>query len=174
MTNPATTTLVAEMVALMPRLRHYARALLHDRSAIDDAVQDALLRGIANQHQFQPGTDLRAWLFTIMHNQVVSSFRRNANRNRLFAAAKPEPTSCQARQDDWLELSQVHAMVLQLRSPQRELLLASIAGSNYEELAIAFEIPVGTVRSRLNRARGTLKKRIAMAAPQIVPEPLLQ
>jgi RNA polymerase sigma-70 factor, ECF subfamily len=150
--------------AQIPRLRRYARALVHDTSGADDLVQDTLVRALAKQHRWQAGTNLRAWLFTLMHNQFINNVR-GSNRGSAMVdvdevsstlVAITDPTSsCQLRE---LELA-----LARLPMEQREvLLLVGLEGVRYDEAAEILGIPIGTVRSRLFRGRETLRKLLGM------------
>ena len=142
----------AEFVALIPRLRRYARALVGDRSSADDLVQDTLERAWARLHLWQRGTDLRAWLFTVMHNV-------HANRARAFRAhsefdeGAPE-AGFKPAEDGLLELRDLERALAALPVEQREvLLLVALEEMSYAETASTLGIPSGTVMSRLSRAR---------------------
>lgn len=153
----------AEFVALIPRLRRYARALVGDRSSADDLVQDTLERAWARLHLWQRGTDLRAWLFTVMHNV-------HANRARAFRAHSefdedaPE-TGFEPAENGLLELRDLERALAALPVEQREvLLLVALEDLSYAETASTLGIPSGTVMSRLSRARERL--RVLMYGPQ--------
>ncbi len=149
--------------AEIPRLRRYARALCRDVAAADDLVQDCLTRALAKLHLWQEGTDLRAWLFTILHNQHVNRIRRAV---REGAAVEPfnrsEPLLTQApRQDRRLELRDLDSALAQLPEEQRSvILLVGLEGMRYEDVAEVLDVPVGTVRSRLSRGRDALRRLI--------------
>ncbi|GIL38903.1 RNA polymerase sigma factor [Roseiterribacter gracilis] len=161
MTDTPNSHLMAEIVELIPRLRRYARVLVRDADRADEFVQEALVRAVARIDQFQPGTDLRAWLFTILHNLVVSSFRRDKHRALLAERQGPPNNATMPRQEDWAALRQVETAIQRLDPRYRDLLfLATITGASYEELARELSIPIGTVRSRLNRARSHLKRQL--------------
>lgn len=153
----------AEFVALIPRLRRYARALVGDRSGADDLVQDTLERAWARLHLWQRGTDLRAWLFTVMHNV-------HANRARAFRAHSefdedaPE-AGFKPAEDGLLELRDLERALAALPVEQREvLLLVALEEMSYAETASTLGIPSGTVMSRLSRARERL--RVLIHGPQ--------
>ena len=149
--------LIAEQI---PRLRRYAWALVRDASRADDLVQDTLARAIAKAHLWQPGTNLLAWLFTLMHNQNVNTVRRALREGTtidveqcsatLIATTDPEG-SCKLRELD--------RAISRLPKEQRQvLLLVGLEGIAYDDAASILRIPVGTVRSRLSRARDTLRR----------------
>jgi RNA polymerase sigma-70 factor, ECF subfamily len=144
----------------IPRLRRYARALLRDTNRADDLVQDTLLRGLAKQHLWQPGTNLRAWLFTLMHNQHVNDVRQSTKQGTTvdlddvsaFLVATTDPSAS-------LQLRELQDAMARLPEEQREVvLLIGLEGLRYDEAAAILNVPIGTVRSRLSRARDSLRK----------------
>jgi RNA polymerase sigma-70 factor, ECF subfamily len=142
--------------AEIPRLRRYARALLRDQDRADDLVQDTLVRGLDKVHLFRSG-DLRAWLFTIMHNQYVNSVRRAVRQGETIVVEKVQLAS-PAPQLPNLELRELESAIARLSAEQREtLLLVTLEGLKYEEVAQISDVPIGTVRSRLSRAREELR-----------------
>lgn len=159
-TVPQTDLLVAEM----PYLRRYARALTRNIAAADDLVQDALLRGIANFGQFQPGTNLRGWLLTIVHHCFIDETRK-ASRARLGAKEAEERMSGFYTRPDQianLELRDLQAALETLPDEQRTtLILVALEDMSYEEAAAVTGVPVGTIRSRLSRARHSLMTKIS-------------
>lgn len=152
----------------IPRLRRYARALLGDRYAADDLVQDTLERGWNKFHLWRPGTDLRAWLFTIMHNVFVNQVR--SKRSDIEKTMEELPVvAVRATQSDSLEIADVERALRALPDEQREvLLLVAIEEMTYDEASRALAIPIGTVMSRLSRARERMRRLIA-GAQQAVP-----
>jgi RNA polymerase sigma-70 factor (ECF subfamily) len=145
-----------DIVELIPRLRRYARALAGERSAADDLVQDTLERAWSKLHLYRRGTDLRAWLFTVMHNVYVNQ-RRAARPSVELDEEMPELAQ-PARETDTLVLRDLDAAIRRLPPDQREvLLLVALEDMSYGEAARALEIPIGTVMSRLARAREKLR-----------------
>ncbi|HEV2546091.1 MAG TPA: sigma-70 family RNA polymerase sigma factor [Stellaceae bacterium] len=143
--------------AEIPRLRRYARALLRDAERADDLVQDTLVRGLDKVHLFRSG-DLRAWLFTIMHNQYVNTVRRAVRQREVIVVEKVTLAS-PASQLPNLELRDIENAIARLSAEQREtLLLVTLEGLKYEQVAQICDVPIGTVRSRLNRAREELRR----------------
>ena len=152
------------IVELIPRLRRYARALAGDRNAADDLVQDTLERAWSKLHLYRRGTDLRAWLFTVMHNVYVNQ-RRAARPTAPLDEEMPE-LSQPARESDNLVLRDLDAAIRRLPPDQREvLLLVALEDMSYSEAAGALEIPIGTVMSRLARAREKLRAMLAGLPP---------
>jgi len=146
--------------AQIPRLRRYARALMRDASRADDLVQDTIVRALAKQHLWQPDSNLRAWLFTLMHNQHVNNVRRFAREGAavdvddvaadLVAVSDPMASR---------ELSELNIAIARLPEEQRQvLLLIGLEGIRYDEAAAVLDVPIGTVRSRLSRAREALRR----------------
>jgi RNA polymerase sigma-70 factor, ECF subfamily len=148
----------------IPRLRRYARALTRDTVRADDLVQETLLRAFRKEHLWEPGTDLRAWLFTIMHNQYVNEVRR-ATRDAAsldvqdcstFLVANSDPSASR-------QLQELEQALLQLPEGQRlVILLVGLEGMSYEDVANILQIPIGTVRSRLSRGREVLRELMGM------------
>jgi RNA polymerase sigma-70 factor, ECF subfamily len=144
--------------AEIPRLRRYARALLRSRDRADDLVQDTLLRALEKLHLYQPGTNLRAWLFTVMHNLYVNSHRRAARQGRTIPVEKVQ-LSTPASQVSGLELRDLERVIAALPEDQRTtLLLIGLEGMRYEDVAQICDVPIGTVRSRISRAREALRQ----------------
>ena len=152
------------IVELIPRLRRYARALAGDRSAADDLVQDTLERAWSKFHLYRRGTDLRAWLFTVMHNVYVNQLR-SAKVGAVLDEEMPE-LARPAREIDGLVLRDLDAAIRRLPPEQREvLLLVALEDMSYDAAAQALGIPIGTVMSRLARAREKLRAMLAGLPP---------
>jgi RNA polymerase sigma-70 factor, ECF subfamily len=146
--------------AEIPRLRRYARALTRDAAATDDLVQDCLARALGKLHLWQEGTDLRAWLFTILHNQFVNQVRRAIREGAPVGLSETEPLLTQApHQGKRLELRDLERAIGKLPEEQRSvILLVGLEGMRYEEVAEILDVPIGTVRSRLSRGREVLRR----------------
>jgi RNA polymerase sigma-70 factor (ECF subfamily) len=144
----------------IPRLRRYARALTRDENSADDLVQDCLLRGISKIHLWQEGSDLRAWLFTILHNQYVNQVRRGVREGVAVSVSDTEPTlTCAPNQGAKLELRDLRRAMALLPDEQRQvILLVGLEGLRYEAVAEIIGVPIGTVRSRLSRGREALRR----------------
>ena len=144
------------LVELIPRLRRYARALVGDRATADDLVQDTLERAWAKLHLYRRGTDLRAWLFTVMHNVHVNRVRAARATDQL-EEDMPELAQ-RASQGDALLVRDLDRAISRLPDEQRAvLLLVTLEEMSYEEVARTLGIPIGTVMSRLSRARDKLR-----------------
>ena len=143
----------------IPRLRRYARALTRDVSRADDLVQSCLLRAVAKQHLWEPGTDLRAWLFTILHNQNVNDVRRSMREGAAVPVEDVAPVlTAPSNVEASLQLRDLDRAITILPGEQRQvILLVGLEQMGYEEVAKILGIPVGTVRSRLSRGRASLR-----------------
>jgi RNA polymerase sigma-70 factor, ECF subfamily len=155
----------------LPRLRRYARSLTQDVVRADDLVQSCLVRALAKEHLWQPGTDLRAWLFTILHNQHVNEVRRMVREGVVVSVEDVTPNLAAApAAGAALELRDLEQAIATLPREQREvILLAGREGKRYEEIAATLGVPVGTVRSRLSRARARLRELIGIDEPAPAP-----
>jgi RNA polymerase sigma-70 factor (ECF subfamily) len=150
----------AQVVAYIPRLRRYARALVGERAAADDLVQDTLERALNKLHLWKRGTDLRAWLFTVMHNVHVNQVRSRREYATLEGDALELPV--RATQEIGLEARDLERMLARLPVEQREVLLLVVLDEmSYEEAAGTLGVPIGTVMSRLARAREKLRAMLA-------------
>jgi RNA polymerase sigma-70 factor (ECF subfamily) len=150
--------LVSQIEVLIPSLRRYARAMVRDPVAADDLVQDSLAQALGKIHLWEDGTDLRAWLFTILHNRHIS-LARQAARRRVVELKRLKPSSeLLPNQIARLELRDLERAIARLPEEQRSLiLLVGLEGMSYEEAASVVDLPVGTVRSRVSRGRETLR-----------------
>jgi RNA polymerase sigma-70 factor (ECF subfamily) len=149
----------------IPRLRRYARALAGDQHAADDLVQDTLERAINKRHLWRPGSDLRAWLFAIMHNVFVNQLRsRQAHpEDALDDDALPAVAPSDGAR---LEIRDLQTALAMLSPEQREIvLLVGLEQLTYAEVSHALGIPIGTVMSRLFRGRERLRLLLTGAQP---------
>lgn len=157
--------------AELPGLRRYARALQGSTGAADDLVQDSVERALSRLHLFRDGTNMRAWLFTILHNVHANAMRRQ-NRaidsqstdsgNGVEGASPPS-------QGDGLEIRDLARALADLGDDQRQVvLLVGLEGMSYREVAEVLAIPVGTVMSRLARGRERLRKLMGGDDPRIL------
>jgi RNA polymerase sigma-70 factor (ECF subfamily) len=154
-----------DLLAALPRLRRYARVLTGDAHRADDLVQDTLARAWEKRQLWREGSDLRAWLFTIMHNVHVNQFasrRREQAESSLDADDGPVAgweIPVRATQSDRIELGELVQQIGRLPAEQREvLILAAVEELRYEDIAVVQGVPIGTVMSRLNRAREKLRR----------------
>jgi RNA polymerase sigma-70 factor (ECF subfamily) len=149
--------------AQIPRLRRYARALTRDVSRADDLVQSCLARAVAKQHLWQYGTDLRAWLFTILHNEHVNDVRRSVRQGSYVTLEEAPELTVQSNAIPTLQLRDLEAALGRLPPEQRQvILLIGLEGMRYDEVAVIMGVPIGTVRSRLSRGRDQLRRLMGM------------
>jgi RNA polymerase sigma-70 factor (ECF subfamily) len=160
-----------QIVEHIPRLRRYARALMRgDSLSADDLVQDCLERALSRLHSWKRGSDLRAWLFTIMHNVYVNQVRRSVNGPQFVELPEQEPAAqTSAHAESAVNLDNLERSLNWLPPDQREILmLVTVEGLRYKEVAAILDIPEGTVMSRLSRARQQLRTLLAQGhAPSI-------
>lgn len=159
--------MLVQVEPLIPALRRYARALVRERAAADDLVQDCLERAVSRWHQRRDGS-VRAWLFTILHNLAITQFRQAAARGRhmpIDEAGEQELVSA-AAQDQRLIYHDVLSKLAKLPEEQRAvLLLVAVEDLSYADAADVLNVPVGTVMSRLSRAREKLQQEMDGVAP---------
>ena len=156
---PAAFNFKREMLAVLPSLRAFAVSLARRHDKADDLVQETVMKAWGKQESFQPGTSMRAWLFTILRNEFYSQMRRKGRElpdpDGVFAgnlAAHPE-------QYGKLDLADFKSALDQLPDDQREaIVLIGASGFSYEEAAEIAGVAVGTIKSRVNRARGKLQE----------------
>lgn len=149
-----------QVLPLIPRLRRYARALTGDAAAADDLVQDTLERALIKQALWREGSDLRAWLFTVMHNVFINQVRgAAANRTVPLDEALAQSQIAAARTGDRLDIRDLDAALQALPEDQRSVvLLVGLEQLSYEDAARVLDIPAGTVMSRLSRGRERLRR----------------
>ncbi len=158
-TRAETNTVYNNIESILPDLRRYARVLAGVGGA-DDLVQDAVVRALAKSHLFHEGTNLRAWVFTIMRNLFISGTRRN---RREGPVVDPDDSgvalSIAACQEDSVMLAEVARILPDLPEGQRRAIeLVAVDGLAYEDAAAVMGLNVGTVRSRLSRGRDALRR----------------
>ena len=143
----------------IPFLRRTVRRWHRDKADADDLVQDTLVQALANAHLWQPGTDLRAWLYTIMRNRFLAGVNKAArSASALKEIAEPAPTSTAHASELRLLLRDLGAALRRLSSNQRSaVLLIGVEGKSYAEAAQSMGTSVGAVRSHLSRGRDRLK-----------------
>jgi len=152
-----------QLIAEIPSLRRYARALTGSADAADDLVQDCLERACSRWHLWQRDRALRPWLFTMMRNLFISGLRSRARRPRDVPVEQGEHKLVQpANQPDRMALRDLARALPELPAEQREVvLLIGLEGFTYAEVAAMTEVPVGTVMSRLSRGRERLRRLMA-------------
>lgn len=165
-------TFSKDLTALIPQMRAFARGLCRDMTAAEDLAQDGLLRAWTAQASYRPGTNLKAWVFTIMRNQFYSE-RRVAWRNVALDQQMAEETLVAiSNPSATLELDELRRAMLLLPDEQREaVILVGAAGCSYEEASVMCDCPVGTVKSRASRGRRQLGR---ILAGVVVPKDALR
>ena len=147
-----------QLKTILPRLRIYALSLTRDRDAADDLVHDTVIKALTGRNSFQPGTNLAAWLFRIQRNEFISGLRRRRPTVPVDTAIA-ESLSHPPHQDSGLVMREFMTAFGKLAAAQREaLLLAVLEGLPYETIAEHTGVSVGTVKSRISRARDTLER----------------
>lgn len=155
------------LVELMPALRAFARSFHRDLSDADDLVQETLTKAIAKSSQFRPGTNLKSWLFTIMRNSFYNTIRVTSRERPGLLRCVEDERSEPSGQEWSLRASEMQRMIHRLPADQREaLILIAVLGVSYEEAAEVASVPVGTIKSRLNRARHGLLVLLEADSPQ--------
>jgi RNA polymerase sigma factor (sigma-70 family) len=155
---------VAEQIEThIPALKRYACALAHNSMAADDLVQECVVRALTKARLYKPGTNLRAWLFTILHNLYISDVRRNG---KWKEAPDPEAAlnslSVPASQTHSVMLRSVRKAMARLPNQQQMILYRiGVEGKSYNEVSDELGIPVGTVKSRCSRARMGLQRMLS-------------
>jgi RNA polymerase sigma-70 factor (ECF subfamily) len=148
-----------EIAAHIASLRRYARALTRDVVTADDLVQDCLARALDKLHLWRQGTNLRRWLFTVLHNQYVNEVRRSIRSGITVEPSDATLPNRPANHDKILELRDLDRALDQVPAEMREvILLVGLEGMPYAAAAKILGIPTGTVRSRLSRGRDALRR----------------
>ncbi|MQX41812.1 sigma-70 family RNA polymerase sigma factor [Sinorhizobium meliloti] len=167
--------MITQVEPMIPALRRYARSLCHDVETADDVVQDCLEKVVANWN-VRRADNARSWVFSILHNLAVNKLRKRSRWGRSVPLTDlPESEQSQSPvQDDTLFSKEVLAAMEGLPEDQRSiLLLVSVEGLTYSETAEVLSVPIGTVMSRLSRARERLraqleKPRVARGRPSLI------
>jgi len=152
----------AEIEAHIPRLRRYALALVGDRSLADDLAQDTLERAYRKLALWRHGSDMRAWLFTIMHNIYVNQLRDRQRRSVFVPWDEQPDVAAHSSTEDGLAIRDLGSALARLPDEFREVvLLVGLEDLSYEDTARVLGIPKGTVMSRLSRGREKLRALMA-------------
>lgn len=146
-----------EVLEFMPALRAFARSLTRNRTEADDLVQETLLKALSNIDKFDPGTNLRAWLFTILRNTYYTEIRKRRRESDGLSVLSQQDSNMGPSQEWSMTLNSLKDALAQLPDDQREaLVLVGAAGLSYEEAAEVCGCALGTIKSRVNRARAKL------------------
>ncbi|QUL37790.1 sigma-70 family RNA polymerase sigma factor [Erythrobacter sp. JK5] len=151
-----------ELTEVVPHLRAFARGLCGRPDMADDLVQETMLKAWAAQERFEPGTSMRAWTFVILRNAYLTDMRRNRFRGEYDEGVAERILTAPAGQEEPIHLSDMHRALLTLPPERREaLLLVGAGGFSYEEASEICGCAVGTIKSRVGRARATLNSMLA-------------
>jgi RNA polymerase sigma-70 factor (ECF subfamily) len=163
-------TVISRIEACIPALRRYATALLRNREEADDLVHDCLVRALDKLHTRHDEADVRAWLFTILHNVFVSQIRRRGARpvTEALDERHEDVASLHPAQEDGLHWRDLLRGLDRLPEEQRSvILLVSVEDLSYAEAAAVLRVPIGTVMSRLARGRERLRQYIEAEPPAL-------
>lgn len=155
-------TFRAEMLKVLPRLQAFARVLTRNREASEDLLQDTIVRALRAHRSFQPGSNMLAWLCTILRNQHISGLRRRRHEAMPIEDLPESASSIGPSQYDSIAISEIRRALMKLSPEHREVLvMVAAAGLSYGEAAEICGCAVGTVKSRVNRARNELRRLLA-------------
>ncbi|MDZ5450281.1 MULTISPECIES: sigma-70 family RNA polymerase sigma factor [Labrys] len=150
------------LIAHIPSLRAFAASLSGSITLADDLVQDTLLKAWANADKFEPGTNMRAWLFTILRNIYYSLYRKRSREVQDSDGVYAERLAVHADQEGHLAIADFTAALAKLPEEQREaLIMVGASGISYEEAAEICGVALGTIKSRVNRARSRLAEMLS-------------
>jgi RNA polymerase sigma-70 factor (ECF subfamily) len=153
----ATRSIRDEILLCLPHLRAFARSLAGNRDRADDLVQDAIVLALAAAEQFTPGTNFKAWIFTILRNRYFNELRKSKHIIEPLEAADVSALATAAHHDVGLVFDEFRGAFMTLAPSQREaLILVAASGFSYEEAAKVCNCAIGTIKSRISRARREL------------------
>ncbi len=156
----------AGLAGLLPDLRAFARFLARDAALADDLVQEAILRALRAESQWDPETSLRAWMFRILRNVFLEQMRRRGTERRALEHLPDPDRPAPAAQEARHAVSDLARAMDTLPLAQREaLILVGAHGLSHEEAAAVCNVPVGTMKARVARARGALARQMPEDAP---------
>ncbi len=155
--SPPSPSLRDALVGSIPSLRAFAISLCHNRTEADDLVQETLIKAWNNLDSFEEGTNLKAWLFRILRNNFYNDLRKQKQHNDYARAADDSQLVVAASQEKAVEFSDLIEGLRDLPADQREaLILVTVEDMSYEDAAAICDCPIGTIKSRVNRARARL------------------
>lgn len=156
-----------QMIVLLPDLRGFARFLVRDRSEADDLVQEGLVRALAAIDQFQPGTNMKSWLYAIVRNTFFEQSRRRRTERTLLEHTASHAEAQSGNQDSRAALSDLERLIWHLPPLLREaVVLVGAQELSYEDAAAICGAPVGTMKARVSRARSQLKRLVDHVSPE--------
>lgn len=160
----ASSQLRADITRFLPDLRGYSRFLVRDRAVADDLVQDGLVRALGALDQFQPGTNLKAWLFTIVRNTFYEGVRRRKRESLLLRDQQPFDEGERPEVESRAAVRDLQGLIWTLSPLLREaLILVGAQEMTYEEAAAVCSVPVGTIKARVSRGRAALSEAMRRA-----------
>jgi RNA polymerase sigma-70 factor, ECF subfamily len=143
-----------QLIAAIPGLRAFGLSLTSRSDKADDLVQETLMKAWKHHDSFEPGTNLKAWLYTILRNEFYSQLRKRKREVEDADGFYSSRVAVHAEQDGHLELADLRVALAQIPEDQREaIILVGASGFSYEEAAQICNVAVGTIKSRVNRAR---------------------
>ena len=158
-----------DMLKAVPRLRAFAISLTGNIDQADDLVQDALMRGLSNIERFEPGTNMQAWLFTILRNLFLMEYRRRKREVEDPDGTMASRLSVHPAQDGYIDLEDLKVALTRLPIKQREaLLLVAAQGFSYEQASEICGAQIGTIKSRVKRARTRLAELLGIEVPEVI------
>ena len=149
-----------EIVEMIPALRAFARTFYRDVSDADDLVQETLTKGLANIHQFEPGTSMKSWLFTILRNTFCTRYKVSKRECVGLPVGIEQTMSSPANQEWRVQHHEVMRAIRDLDTDQKKALLLVAGGTSYSDAASICGCRVGTIKSRVNRARESLRRNL--------------
>ncbi|WP_306227825.1 sigma-70 family RNA polymerase sigma factor [Bosea beijingensis] len=153
------------LIREIPNLRAFAASLSGSMQLADDLVQDTLLKAWGNSDKFEPGTSLRAWLFTILRNTYYSLYRKRGREVQDSEGTYAERMATHGNQESHLDLADFRKALAKLPEEQREvLIMVGATGLSYEEAAEICGVAIGTIKSRVNRARTKLAELLSIGS----------
>jgi RNA polymerase sigma-70 factor, ECF subfamily len=155
-----------DILKAIPHLRAFAISLTGDFDRADDLVQEAIVRGLGNLDKFQPGTSMQAWLFTILRNLFHTAYRKSRREVEDPDGAYAAKLTTLPAQDGQLDLRDLRTALVKLPVEQREAVLLVAGGISYEEAARICGVAIGTIKSRVNRARHGLAQLLGVIDPE--------
>ena len=151
----------AELVENLPHLRAFSHLIARNHALAEDLVQDTIVRALANRHQFKPGTNLKGWLIIILRNRFFNEMRRSSRKSEVSMENHGDLSVVDGGQEVGVEIRDFNAAFRKLPPTQREaLVLVGASGFSYEEAAEIAHCPVGTMKSRVSRARAELESQL--------------
>lgn len=165
-----------ELMKHLPSLRAFAISLVGKVDSADDLVQETVMKAWANRASFTPGTNLRAWIFTILRNEFYTVFRKRRREVEDADGAIAARVGVRAEQEGHMDMVDMQKALSRLPSDQREaLVLVTASDMSYEEAAAVCGVAVGTIKSRVNRARAKLSELLSVGvASEYGPDPATQ